>query len=265
MKDIIFLLTGVIDLFGSHGGLLEHRAALLASHGFAVLALAYFGYKDLPSNHKELDLEYFIEAANWFSSHDRVKRNGIGIVGVSLGAQLALQVAAESSLFKAVVVLSPLHSIATPVRYRGEMIGFTRKLTMDDVTMVDDVMIGRGIYENDDEMKEFEIEVEKIKGTIMTISGDDDQCINATRLAQKIQARLKRHNRPESTLINFPGAGHLIEPPFMPMCSLSFLRDVGQLYAWGGNILEHSLAQEQAWQALIDFLRKNLQNFEGKL
>ena len=230
-----------------------------------MLALAYFGYKDLPNSHKELDLEYFIEAANWFSTHDRVQKSGIGLVGVSLGAQLALQLAAEASFVKAVAAISPLHSIATPVLYGGQMIGFMRELTMDDVTMVDDVMVGRGIYENDDEMKEFEIEVEKIKGKIMTISGDDDQCINATKLAEKIRARLKRHNRPEPTLINFPGTGHLIEPPFMPMCSLSFLRDVGLLYSWGGNILEHSMAQEQAWQALIDFLRNNLQTFESKL
>lgn len=238
---------------------------MLASHGFTVLALAYFGYKDLPNSSKGLDLEYFLEAVDWFSTHDRVQQNGVGFVGVSLGAQLALQVAAETSLVKAVIAISPLHCIATPVRYGGEMIGFMRELTMDDVTMIDDVMVGRGIYEDDDEMEEVEIEVEKIKGKIMTICGDDDQCINATKLSDKIQARLKRHNRPKLTLVNYPGTGHLIEPPFMPMCYLSFLKDVGFLYAWGGNILEHSLAQEQAWQALIDFLRQNLEKVESKL
>ena len=39
---------GVIDMFGGSGGLIEFRAALLASRGFAALALAYFNYKDLP-------------------------------------------------------------------------------------------------------------------------------------------------------------------------------------------------------------------------
>ncbi|TKC46379.1 hypothetical protein EI555_011059, partial [Monodon monoceros] len=38
----------VIDLFGGIGGLIEIRASLLASHGFAVLALAYCDYEDLP-------------------------------------------------------------------------------------------------------------------------------------------------------------------------------------------------------------------------
>ena len=49
---------GVIDLFGTAGGLNEYRAALLASRGLAALALAYFGYDDLPAG-ITLDLDYF--------------------------------------------------------------------------------------------------------------------------------------------------------------------------------------------------------------
>ena len=33
---------GIIDLYGTTGGLAEYRAAMLASQGFTVLALAYF-------------------------------------------------------------------------------------------------------------------------------------------------------------------------------------------------------------------------------
>ena len=56
---------GILDLFGTGGGLMEHRAALLAAKGFTTLALAYFGYKDLPktiSPEKPIELDYFIEA-----------------------------------------------------------------------------------------------------------------------------------------------------------------------------------------------------------
>ena len=49
---------GVIDMFGTAGGLTEFRAALLASRGFAALALAYFAYEDLPAKF-EFNLEYF--------------------------------------------------------------------------------------------------------------------------------------------------------------------------------------------------------------
>ena len=49
---------GVIDMFGTGGGLMQFRAALLASRGFVALSLAYFNYEDLPSN-LDLTLEYF--------------------------------------------------------------------------------------------------------------------------------------------------------------------------------------------------------------
>ena len=50
---------GIIDLYGTTGGLLESRAALLASHGFATFALAYFNYDDLPEGLEPIELEYF--------------------------------------------------------------------------------------------------------------------------------------------------------------------------------------------------------------
>lgn len=63
---------GLIDLFGGIGGLVEYRASLLAAHGFAVLALAYFAYADLPKQLQEVDLEYFEEAANLLLAHPKV-------------------------------------------------------------------------------------------------------------------------------------------------------------------------------------------------
>lgn len=50
---------GVIDLYGSAGGIIEYRAALLASHGFAALSLAYFQYKDLATHLGNVNFDYF--------------------------------------------------------------------------------------------------------------------------------------------------------------------------------------------------------------
>lgn len=66
---------GIIDLFGGIGGLVEFRASLLAAHGFAVLALAYFAYEDLPKPLLEVDLEYFEEAADLLLAHPKVFKN----------------------------------------------------------------------------------------------------------------------------------------------------------------------------------------------
>ena len=63
---------GILDLFGSGGGLCEYRASLLAGHGFAVLALAYFRFEDLPENLNEVHLEYFEEAVDFMLQHPKV-------------------------------------------------------------------------------------------------------------------------------------------------------------------------------------------------
>ena len=64
VKKFLFLagegpFQGVIDMFGSSGGLTEYRSALLASRGFAALSLAYFKYRDLQDHLYDLRYEYF--------------------------------------------------------------------------------------------------------------------------------------------------------------------------------------------------------------
>ncbi|XP_038625750.1 bile acid-CoA:amino acid N-acyltransferase isoform X2 [Tachyglossus aculeatus] len=70
---------GIIDMFGGIGGLVEFRASLLASRGFTVLALAYFGYEDLPKDALEVDLEYFEEATNLLLKHPMVSKGALPI------------------------------------------------------------------------------------------------------------------------------------------------------------------------------------------
>ncbi|XP_026635835.1 dynein light chain 1, axonemal isoform X2 [Microtus ochrogaster] len=68
---------GIIDLFGSGGGLCEYRASLLAGHGFAVLALAYFRFEDLPEYLSDVHLEYFEEAVAFLLQHPKAKATTI--------------------------------------------------------------------------------------------------------------------------------------------------------------------------------------------
>lgn len=63
---------GIIDIHGLGGGLFEPRASLLANHGFATLALAYYQFEDLPQEPKELHLEYFEDAVNYMLQHPQV-------------------------------------------------------------------------------------------------------------------------------------------------------------------------------------------------
>lgn len=44
----------MLDLWGMSGGLVEYRAALFASRGYASLSLAYIGHKELPAPHNRI-------------------------------------------------------------------------------------------------------------------------------------------------------------------------------------------------------------------
>lgn len=70
----------VILLNGSDGSLRENPA-LLASHGYAVLALAYFNYENLPKSLTNIPLEYFETAINWLQAQKTVNPDKIAVTG----------------------------------------------------------------------------------------------------------------------------------------------------------------------------------------
>jgi hypothetical protein len=55
----------VIVLSGGGGGIEEYRGAILASHGYAALALGYFNVEGLPRGLVNIPLEYFENAIRW--------------------------------------------------------------------------------------------------------------------------------------------------------------------------------------------------------
>ena len=81
---------GVMQLGGAEGGMHQDDAALLAAHGFTVLALAYFGMPGLPPTLRCIPLEYFGQALNYLLTHPKVTPGGITVMGVSKGGEAAL-------------------------------------------------------------------------------------------------------------------------------------------------------------------------------
>ncbi|XP_069886701.1 acyl-coenzyme A thioesterase 5-like isoform X6 [Dipodomys merriami] len=114
---------GIIDLYGGGGGLLEYRASLLAGKGFAVMALAYYNYDDLPKDMKILHLEYFEEAVSYLLRHPQVKGPGIGLLGLSKGGELCLSMA------------SFLKGITTAVIINGSVANSSGTLCYKDETL----------------------------------------------------------------------------------------------------------------------------------
>ncbi|XP_066043452.1 acyl-coenzyme A amino acid N-acyltransferase 2-like isoform X1 [Chamaea fasciata] len=256
---------GVIDLFGGAGGLIEFRAGLLASRGFAVLALAFFAYDDLPRVLAQLDLEYFEEAAELLLQHPKIRGPGLGVVGVSKGAEVALAMATFLPQVVATVWINGtafLHGNPLvykelripPIPYYTERILFTEVGAMDNSAIFADPQ--------DPAYRASAIPVEKIRGKVLFVVGEADRSFNSKLFAELALARMP----PESgRILSYPGAGHLIEPPGSPLCSNSSIRGTPRPVAWGGELQPHARAQEHSWQEIVQFLELHLGSVSVKL
>ena len=71
----------VIVLSGSGGGFDLDKAAVLSRHGFATLALAYFGIAPLPTWLHRIPLEYFEAALSWLFAQPEIDSERVGILG----------------------------------------------------------------------------------------------------------------------------------------------------------------------------------------
>lgn len=79
---------GVVALSGSGGGIPSWWGSLLAPHGIAVLAAAYFGVGPLPPMCCEIPLETVSAAAEWLRHRPEVRPGRVGLVGASMGVIL---------------------------------------------------------------------------------------------------------------------------------------------------------------------------------
>ena len=94
-------------LGGSGGGIPERTAQLLASHGYAALAVGYFGMAGLPASLSLIPLEYFGRALEWLQAQRAVDGTKVGVLGGSRGGELALLLAATHPQITAVVACAP--------------------------------------------------------------------------------------------------------------------------------------------------------------
>ncbi|XP_029808523.1 acyl-coenzyme A thioesterase 1-like isoform X3 [Suricata suricatta] len=252
---------GIVDIFGVGGGLLEYRACLLAGRGFAVMALAYYNYEDLPKGIETLHLEYFEEAVNYLLDHPQVKGPGVGLLGSSKGGDLCLSMASFlKGITAAVIINGSVANVGGTLRYKDETlppVGFDQsrvKLTRDGLVDILDVL--NSPLEGPDQ-KSF-IPVERAENAFLFLVGQDDHNWKSEFYANEASKRLQAHGKEKPHIICYPGTGHYIEPPYFPMCQASLHTLVGGPVIWGGEPRAHAMAQVDAWKQLQIFFHKHL-------
>ncbi|XP_036131109.1 putative acyl-coenzyme A thioesterase 6 isoform X2 [Molossus molossus] len=252
---------GIIDLFGSGGGLCEYRASLLAGHGFAVLALAYFRFEDLPESLNDVYLEYFEEAVDFMLQHPKVKGPSIGLLGFSKGGDLCLSMASFLKGITATVVInSCVANTIAPLHYKdmtlpdlGSDLG---KHTTTESGFLDFMNIWNNPLE--EPYHQSLIPLEKAQGPFLFIVGMDDHSWKSAFYAHIASKQLQAHGKDKPQIICYPGTGHCIDPPYFPPSRASVHAVLGLPVFYGGEPKAHSRAQVDAWQQIQTFFHKHL-------
>jgi len=275
----------VIVLGGSEGGLHPQveEAALLASHGYIALGLAYFqGYDSknpllahLPKELVKIPLEYFKKAAVWLQRQPSVTAGRIGIIGWSKGAEAALLIASTyPKTFRAVVAFAPSSEVWSGIHYgpgpltsswtlHGKPVPFasfhplpnnynpkTKTVFLLD-SYLQPMQSGKGTARA-------AIPVERIEGPVLPISGTDDKIWPSSLFAQHIMMRLEKHHHAYADeSLCYQGAGHYILWPYRPTVTTGGAAGPVTILM-GGDQRVYAFADRDAWNKVLAFLNTAL-------
>jgi dienelactone hydrolase len=245
-----------IVLGGSGGGVPPPvgPAGGLASRGYAVLALAYFGAEGLPGSLSNIPLEYFGTALQWLAAQPSVDSTRIGVLGASRGGELALLLGAVYPAIRLVVAYVPSNVVwrgcCDPSAQFAWTIGGRPLAAMSPLARRQPL-----------EAQQAEIPVEKIHGAVLLISGRDDGVWPSAEMAEKAMARLRRNNFAYPSLsLAYDHAGHGITRPHTSTMELNSRRHPisGRLVQMGGTPAGTARAREDSWRQLLTFVDQHL-------
>jgi dienelactone hydrolase len=265
----------LISLTGSGGGEAKEHAALLASHGFTCLSLAYFNAAGLPPALWEIPLEYFQTAIAWLSEQDSVLPGAIGVTGISKGGELSLLLGATFPEIRAVVARVPSSVVWTGIgpghrrgersswSFRGQPLPFVagNEERLDWTTKpVRVAEFYRAGMEDAAAMDRAAIAVEKINGPIMLLSGTDDALWPSTPFSELVVARLERKGFPHHVEhLRYEGAGHGIYHPHVPSTAIETVHPVTHVWITiGGTPRLNAYACTDSWPRVLAFLHDAL-------
>jgi dienelactone hydrolase len=232
----------VLVLGGSEGGLSTTLlAAMIASHGYSAMALAYFGAPGLPSHLKDIPLEYFARALRRL--RDAVGARPTVVLGISRGGEAALLLGATfPGLVQGVVALVPSNVVNPSPDGRfpawtlgGRPVPHARAMDFGDPEPV--------------RTPAAVIRVERIAGPILTASGGQDELWPSYLYADTLQHRLTVHRFSYSHRnLYFENAGHELGAA-LPYLPTSASRQAG------GTAAANEAAKTTLWPRVLTFIR----------
>jgi dienelactone hydrolase len=270
----------IVVLNGSNGGINEERAALLASHGYAALALGYFGAPGLPGNLANIPLEMFRDALAWLRRTVQPAGDFVAVSGHSRGGELSLLLGATFpeavSAVVAYVPSSVVHGVlnAGPAGQGRFVTAWTlgakpvqahvwQDNPAQDWSVVDNLPEPRRqalafvrAQRDAAAVARARIPVERIAGPVLLLSGGDDGYWPSTEYAAAVAQTLHAAHHPYPVVHrDYPQAGHAIQAPHVPTTRISQAHAVsGIVLTGGGNAAVNAQANEESWRTVLAFL-----------
>jgi len=272
---------GLITMFGGSPGTWDFKGSLLARHGYVTLALAFHG-EELEEIHPRneglttLTMDYFHKAIDFLRSHPKIDMTsgGFGVLSISGIVHVSLLMSVHSPYVKCVVCTNgPIYNLM------GDFI-ISKDKTYPSIKHYD----GEGFTLHEDEQDSSGIIMRTLRCFLESISpiGDtdppgasipfhrqkhvgflylaslDDDNVPSEYFANVFECLLKSSNHPNFKVARYPGAGHLLEPPYGPHNYFTSFPYFGTNLLWGGETKAHCKAQLSSWNETLQFLRKNL-------
>jgi acetyl esterase/lipase len=221
----------IVVLGGSEGGLHDEQARVLAEHGYAALALAYFGVEPLPGKLRAIPIETVSRGIDWLAARPEVDGARIGILGTSKGGELALLAASREPRIRATAAVVPSAYVWFDLAFDGT--GETSSWSAGSAPVafipsdpVADMAVGRAFgtggtvsFRNTFDASfaaaspavrdRARIPVETIAGPVLCIAGGDDRewdSPDACRIVHERRHAARRDAKDEEMVE--PGAGH---------------------------------------------------------
>jgi dienelactone hydrolase len=206
-------LPVVIAFGGSEGGLHtgEANGEMLAPHGVAVLALAYFKAEGVPPTLDQIPLEYF-SAIDYLATVPNINLAKLGVVSGSRGSEAALLLASMDARIKSVVVTAP-SKVAWFGRTKPRSAWTYGAIDIPALSLeLDDKapLLSRFVaaLSNAAKVKQAQFPLEKINGPILFVSAENDDIWPSYQMSKDMVDYLNAHHFQYAVTHNSYKTGH---------------------------------------------------------
>jgi uncharacterized protein len=216
IESILYVGKGehqpLIVAFGGGGGgndwsrnYLKGKRDSLIQKGYAVLAIGYFKSNGTPKHLDRISLDAIRDSILSVAQHPNIDKSCIILMGGSRGGELALNLASRYSDFKGVIAMSTSNVSFPAITLSANTSSWTYKnqevpyvpaplRTIAPALKGDLYTAHSMMLEDTAAFKRAAIEVEKINGAILLISGKNDEQWPAPEMSEQIIHRLQANN-----------------------------------------------------------------------